>query len=84
MPSSLNIPKDLLSTAIGLSPCKTLMSTAVWLFSAVENTCDFETGIVVFLGTNGVITPPSVSIPRVKGVTSKRTMSLTSPAKTPA
>jgi hypothetical protein len=33
--------------------------------SAVENTCDFENGIVVFLGTKGVETPPRVSIPNV-------------------
>ena len=84
IPSNLNIPKDLLSLAIGLSPCNTWISTAVWLFSAVENTCDLETGIVVFLGTSGVITPPKVSIPNVNGVTSNNTISLTSPANTPA
>ena len=38
----------------------------------------------MFLGTNGVITPPNVSIPNVNGVTSNNTISLTSPAKTPA
>ena len=35
-------------------------------------------------GTRAVITPPKVSIPNVNGVTSRRTMSLTSPANTPA
>ena len=54
------------------------------VYRMVENVWDFETGIVVFLGTKGVITPPSVSIPNVKGVTSRSTISLTSPAKTPA
>ena len=39
---------------------------------------------MVFLSINGVITDPSVSIPNVKGVTSKRTTSLMSPARTPA
>ena len=74
----------MLSLAIGLSPWRTWISTAVWLFSAVEKTWDLETGIVVFLGTSGVITPPKVSIPNVKGVTSNNTISLTSPANTPA
>ena len=32
-------------------------------------------GIVVFLGINGVATPPAVSIPNVKGVTSRRRIS---------
>ena len=31
---------------------------------------DFLVGIVEFLGINAVITPPAVSIPKVKGVTS--------------
>ena len=43
-----------------------------------------ETGIVVLRGTSAVITPPNVSIPSVNGVTSRRTISLTSPARTPA
>jgi hypothetical protein len=43
-----------------------------------------EVGKVVFFGIIFVITPPKVSSPRDNGVTSKSTMSLTSPAKTPA
>ena len=39
--------------------------------------------MVVFLGIRGVITPPKVSIPKVNGVTSRRTTSLTSPRITP-
>lgn len=38
-------------------------------------TCDFLVGITVFLGINLVITPPTVSIPRVNGATSKRRIS---------
>ncbi|BAT16514.1 Os12g0244150, partial [Oryza sativa Japonica Group] len=49
----------------------------------VENTSDFEVGSVVFLGIILVITPPNVSRPRDNGVTSRRTTSFTSPAKTP-
>jgi hypothetical protein len=30
------------------------MVTAVWLSSAVENTCDFLVGIVVFFSISGV------------------------------
>ncbi len=60
------------------------MVTAVWLSSAVLKVWLFLVGIVVFLGINGVRMPPSVSMPNVKGVTSKRRMSLTSPERTPA
>ncbi|EKD90699.1 MAG: hypothetical protein ACD_30C00104G0003 [uncultured bacterium] len=83
IPSKINFPKDLLSLAICLSPWSTLISTEVWLSAAVENTSDFEDGIVVFLVIKGVDTPPKVSIPKVKGVTSKSKTSLTSPPKTP-
>ena len=50
--------------------------------AAVENICDFFVGIVVFLSINFVITPPKVSIPNDRGVTSN-SRSLTSPLKTP-
>ena len=36
IPSKRNCPRDLLSLANCLSPCTTLMSTAVWLSAAVE------------------------------------------------
>ena len=39
-------------------------------------------GIVVFFSINGVITPPSVSIPSVKGVTSNNRTSDLSPLRT--
>ena len=49
------------------------METAGWLSSAVENTWLFLVGIVVFFSINFVDTPPSVSIPSDRGVTSKAT-----------
>mmetsp|Transcript_4962 Transcript_4962/g.14856 ORF Transcript_4962/g.14856 Transcript_4962/m.14856 type:complete len:453 (-) Transcript_4962:199-1557(-) len=84
MPSSLKLPKSLLSLTNSLSPWYTLISTEVWLSAAVENTSLLLVGKVVFLGISLVITPPRVSSPRESGVTSSRTMSLTSPPKTPA
>ncbi len=59
------------------------MLTAGWLSAAVENTCDFLVGIVVFFSMIFVITPPRVSIPSDRGVTSRRSTSFTSPARTP-
>ena len=81
----LKLPKDTLSVAIGLSPWTTWIVTAVWLSAAVVKTLLFEVGIVVFLSINGSLTPPKVSIPKVRGVTSSKTISLlTSPAIIPA
>jgi hypothetical protein len=53
------------------------------LSAAVENTCDFFVGMVVLDSINLVITPPIVSIPKDKGVTSNNNTSFTSPVKTP-
>ena len=54
------------------------------LSSAVEKISAFSVGIVVLRVINGVITPPSVSIPSDRGMTSRSNTSVTSPAKTPA
>src|SRR5690606_8500454 len=54
-----------------------------WLSDAVENTSDFLLGIVVFASINLVITPPIVSIPKERGVTSNNNTSFTSPVSTP-
>ena len=83
MPSKMNLPMSLLSFAIGRSPWRTCTSTAGWLSAAVENTCDFLVGMVVLASMSFVITPPRVSIPRERGVTSSRSTSFTSPASTP-
>ena len=59
------------------------ISTCVWLSPAVENISDFVEGIVVFLFISGVATPPNVSTPNVKGVTSRSTTSFVSPVNIP-
>mmetsp|Transcript_37318 Transcript_37318/g.66807 ORF Transcript_37318/g.66807 Transcript_37318/m.66807 type:complete len:203 (+) Transcript_37318:832-1440(+) len=84
MPSSLKLPSDLLSFTNSRSPCSTLISTEVCPSAAVENTSLFEVGSVVLRVMSLVMTPPRVSRPIERGVTSRRTMSLTSPARTPA
>mmetsp|Transcript_89856 Transcript_89856/g.275063 ORF Transcript_89856/g.275063 Transcript_89856/m.275063 type:complete len:203 (-) Transcript_89856:1128-1736(-) len=83
-PSSLKVPKILLSLANCRSPCKTTISTDGCESVAVENTSVFFVGIVVFREISTVATPPRVSTPKDKGDTSSNTMSFTSPAKTPA
>ena len=52
IPCRSNCPNILLSAAISLSPCNTLMPTWVWLSAAVLKTCAFLVGIVVFLQSN--------------------------------
>src|ERR1700761_2955392 len=59
------------------------MVTAVWLSSAVEKTWLFLVGIVVLRSISRVNTPPSVSMPNDRGVTSSSRTSLTSPFSTP-
>mmetsp|Transcript_50220 Transcript_50220/g.160956 ORF Transcript_50220/g.160956 Transcript_50220/m.160956 type:complete len:359 (+) Transcript_50220:420-1496(+) len=83
-PSRRKLPRDLLSLTNSRSPWRTLISTEVWPSAAVEKTSDLEVGRVVLRGMTLVMTPPRVSRPRERGVTSRRTMSLTSPASTPA
>ena len=77
-------PSDLLPPAISRSPCSTWISTCCCPSAAVENVWLLLVGIVVLRGINGVLTPPSVSIPSVSGVTSSSSTSLTSPRSTPA
>ena len=60
---------------MGLSPSKTWMVTVFWLSAAVEKICDFLVGMTVFLEISLVITPPTVSIPMVRGLTSSSTIS---------
>ena len=83
IPTRLNIPSVVLSAAIERSPCKTCMVTDVWKSAAVENIWDLFVGMVVFLSMSFVETPPSVSTPRDNGVTSSKSKSFTSPARTP-
>lgn len=45
--------------------------------SILALTCSFLAGTVVFLGIRGVITPPAVSMPRLRGATSSSSSSCT-------
>ena len=72
-----------LSMAIGRSPWRTWISTDGWLSLAVENVSLLRVGIVVLAGISVVMTAPSVSMPRLSGVTSSSSTSLTSPERTP-
>mmetsp|Transcript_12349 Transcript_12349/g.21868 ORF Transcript_12349/g.21868 Transcript_12349/m.21868 type:complete len:266 (+) Transcript_12349:1039-1836(+) len=83
MPTRSNMPNCLLSAAISRSPWYTLMPTCVWLSAAVLKTCDFLVGMVVLRLIMRVNTPPRVSMPRDRGVTSNSRMSFTSPRSTP-
>ena len=83
MPSRLKLPSALLSRAILRSPWKIAIVTAGWLSAAVEKTWLFFVGIVVLRSMSGVSTPPSVSMPSVSGVTSRRSTSFTSPFRMP-
>ena len=84
IPSRWNFPIDRLSLAISRSPWMTLTSTDGWLSAAVENVSAFRVGMVVFRSIRRVVTPPMVSIPNDRGVTSNNKISFTSPERTPA
>mmetsp|Transcript_878 Transcript_878/g.2740 ORF Transcript_878/g.2740 Transcript_878/m.2740 type:complete len:319 (-) Transcript_878:1158-2114(-) len=77
MPCNSNLPNKLLSLVRERSPSKTWINTPGWLSEYVENTCSFLVGIVVFLGINTVMTPPTVSKPIDNGVTSNNNKSWT-------
>mmetsp|Transcript_71420 Transcript_71420/g.118693 ORF Transcript_71420/g.118693 Transcript_71420/m.118693 type:complete len:315 (-) Transcript_71420:732-1676(-) len=55
------------------SPSKTWMFTAFWLSALVEKTCVLRVGMTVLRGMSFANTPPTVSMPRVSGVTSSKT-----------
>lgn len=84
MSVSWNRPSTRLSAARSRSPWRTTTSTAGWVSSAVEKVSLRRTGMVVFRSMIFVITPPRVSTPSDKGVTSSSRTSLTSPLSTPA
>ena len=83
MPTRSNLPSVLLYSAISDSPCSTCTCTDGWLSSAVEKTSDLRVGMVVLRSISFVSTPPRVSMPRLSGVTSSSSTSLTSPFSTP-
>ena len=84
MPESSKVPSGLFCWAISRSPWKTWMSTDGWLSSAVEKTSLRLVGIAVFRSMSLVNSPPLVSMPSERGVTSMRSTSLRSPLRTPA
>ena len=83
-PVSSKLPSGWFCAHIGRSPWATLISTDGWLSSAVVKISERLVGIVVFRSISVVITPPLVSMPRLSGVTSSSSTSLTSPLRTPA
>mmetsp|Transcript_65922 Transcript_65922/g.155257 ORF Transcript_65922/g.155257 Transcript_65922/m.155257 type:complete len:362 (+) Transcript_65922:320-1405(+) len=80
IPSSRNVPSFLLSFARGRSPCRTTTSISSCASAEVVKTFVAFQGTAVPRSITGEKTPPSVSTPRVRGVTSISIMSLTSPA----
>merc|ERR1719297_413328 len=77
MPVRSNLPSRWLSLVRGRSPSYTLMVTTSWLSAAVEKVWDFLVGMGLFLGMTLDMTPPTVSMPRLRGTVSMTTMSLT-------
>ena len=84
MPTSSNLPRDLFSFAMSRSPCRTWISTVVWLSATVVKICVFFVGIVELRSMSFVKMPPCVSMPSDSGVTSRSTRSLMSPRRMPA
>mmetsp|Transcript_29745 Transcript_29745/g.45987 ORF Transcript_29745/g.45987 Transcript_29745/m.45987 type:complete len:380 (+) Transcript_29745:384-1523(+) len=85
IPLRSNLPSWRLSFVRARSPSYTTMVTLGWLSEAVLKTWLFFAGIWVLRSTSFVMTPPTVSIPRDRGITStRRTLSLTalSPQRT--
>mmetsp|Transcript_59342 Transcript_59342/g.174187 ORF Transcript_59342/g.174187 Transcript_59342/m.174187 type:complete len:330 (-) Transcript_59342:695-1684(-) len=70
MPPSRNFPRKWLLRVSERSPSKTWMSRAGWLSRAVVKIVEFLVGNSVFLSISLVITPPTVLMPSVRGVTS--------------
>mmetsp|Transcript_33606 Transcript_33606/g.60686 ORF Transcript_33606/g.60686 Transcript_33606/m.60686 type:complete len:287 (+) Transcript_33606:410-1270(+) len=82
--SKVTLPRTLLSLANWRSPWRTRTSTTVWESAAVVKVSSLVMGRELLRGMRVVMTPPSVSTPSDSGVTSIKTMSLTSPLSTPA
>ena len=78
MPVSSNLPSRRLSFVIWRSPSKTWISTPGWLSWYVLNVWAFLVGICVLRSMSFVITPPTVSMPSDRGITSTSTTLLPS------
>ena len=83
IPDNSNCPRRRFDLVIPRSPSNTWMLTPGWLSAYVEKIWDFFTGIVVPRLTSGVITPPAVSIPKLRGATSSSRTSLVASAAAP-
>ena len=75
IPRSLNLASDRLSATSSRSPWSTWMSTAVWLSTNVVNISLPVAGIVELRMMIFDVTPPIVSMPSERGVTSSSSMS---------
>ena len=71
-PDNTNSSSVLFAEVTSLSPCKILIFIEVCPFSLVVKICSLMAGMGEFLGIIFSISPPIVSIPSDKGVTSKR------------
>mmetsp|Transcript_32808 Transcript_32808/g.87018 ORF Transcript_32808/g.87018 Transcript_32808/m.87018 type:complete len:336 (-) Transcript_32808:590-1597(-) len=72
-------PRRELSLTNCRSPWYTWMKTLGWLSTSVVKVLLLRAGIAWFRSMTGVMTPPVVSMPRVRGVTSMSTRSLKPP-----
>merc|ERR1711990_1138413 len=83
IPVNSNFPSMWLSLVMARSPSNTWIMTAGWLSWYVEKVWDFLVGITLLRVINLVMTPPTVSIPRDNGVTSRSNTSLVSSPPSP-
>src|SRR6266545_3756148 len=81
IPARSNRARERSSFASSRSPCTTCMSTAVCPSTEVVKYSFAMVGMVVFRGISTLTMPPSVSIPRLSGVTSSSSISVMPPAR---
>merc|ERR1711937_611479 len=67
----VKLAQEVVVFVMGRSPSKTWMVTVGWLSAAVEKIWDFFVGTTELRSMSLVMTPPTVSIPRVRGLTSR-------------
>mmetsp|Transcript_2789 Transcript_2789/g.8016 ORF Transcript_2789/g.8016 Transcript_2789/m.8016 type:complete len:218 (+) Transcript_2789:410-1063(+) len=83
-PLSSNSPRSRLSFVRTRSPSNTLLVTATWSWKAVVYSLLLVMGMRVLRGMSLSITPPVVSMPRVRGAMSRRRRSDVVSSRTPA
>ena len=77
-PVSMNSPSSSFSTETSLSPCSTVILAEVWSSLTVVNTWCALVGTVVFFSMIFWKKPPAMAMPRLCGVTSRRSISCSS------